>query len=289
VHQKPISSAFPLRSYCIQYRETDLYFITRLLGSEGLGWAIEEHAESVDCHRMVIFADSTQASAFAEDATSRDSIAGMGIRYHGARAGEAKDTIQALAAAVSLSAASFTTLSYDYKSKKTVATSVPTNRPVGGQHAPLLESYDTPGLYACASADEAERYARLQMDAIEARNHRWQGRSTVRTLRRGTRFTLTQGPLSGQFDMPAVYNVLRVVSVGINNLPTPAVHGLAELFGPVTELLEECMQRITGREDEPDSGRQNDSPPMRPPPCPASVLRTCSSKPTSPATPTGST
>jgi type VI secretion system secreted protein VgrG len=234
------------RSYCIQYRETDLDFITRLLGSEGLGWSMEEHVESVAGHRMVLFADSTQANAFAEDATSRDSIAGQGIRYHSARAGEAQDTIQALAAAVSLGAASVTTLSYDYKAKKIVAASVPTNRQVGSMNAPQLESYDTPGLYAYAGADEAQRYARLQMEALEAATQRWQARSTVRTLRPGTRFSLTQGPLGGHTETAPVYNVLRVVSMGINNLPGPAVDGLAELFGPVPELLEECMERITG-------------------------------------------
>ena len=241
------------RSYCIQYRETDLDFITRLLGSEGLGWAMEEHAESVAGHRMVLFADSTQANAFAEDATSRDSIAGQGIRYHNARAGESQDTIQALAAAVSLGAASVTMLSYDYKAKKIVAASVPTNRQVGGTHAPMLESYDTPGVYAYASADEAQRHARLQMEAIEAASQRWQARSTVRTLRPGTRFSLTQGPLSAHIEAAPVYNVLRVVSMGINNLPVKAVDGLAELFGPIPELLEECMQRITGREFESGS------------------------------------
>jgi type VI secretion system secreted protein VgrG len=234
------------RSYCIQYRETDLDFITRLLGSEGLGWSMEEHAESVAGHRMVLFADSTQTNAFAEDATSSDSIAGQGIRYHNARAGEAQDTIQALAAAVSLGAASVTTLSYDYKAKKIVAASVPTNRQVGSMNAPQLESYDTPGLYAYAGADEAQRYARLQMEAMEAASQRWQARSTVRTLRPGTRFSLTQGPLGGNTETAPVYNVLRVVSMGINNLPGPAVDGLAELFGPVPELLEECMERITG-------------------------------------------
>jgi type VI secretion system secreted protein VgrG len=218
------------RSYCIQYRETDLDFITRLLGSEGLGWSMEEHAESVAGHRMVLFADSTQANAFAEDATSRDSIAGQGIRYHNARAGEAQDTVQALAAAVSLGAASVTTLSYDYKAKKIVAASIPTNRQVGSMNAPQLESYDTPGLYAYAGADEAQRYARLQMEAMEVASQRWQARSTVRTLRPGTRFSLTQGPLSGHTETAPVYNVLRVVSMGINNLPGPAVDGLAELF-----------------------------------------------------------
>ena len=243
------------RSYCIQYRESDLDFITRLLSSEGIGWSMEEHAESVAGHRMVLFADSTQASAFPEDATSRDSIAGQGIRYHNARAGEAQDTVQALAAAVSLGAASVTTLSYDYKAKKTVAASVPTNRQLGSMNAPQLESYDTPGLYAYASADEAQRYARLQMEAMEAASQRWQARSTVRTLRPGTRFNLTQGPLSSHSDAAPVYNVLRVVSMGINNLPGKVVEGLAELFGPIPELLEECMQNIAARAQDETSAR----------------------------------
>jgi type VI secretion system secreted protein VgrG len=233
------------RSYCIQYRETDLDFITRLLGAEGLGWSMEEHAESASGHRMVLFADSTQTNTFAEDVTSRDSIAGHGIRYHNARAGEAQDTIQALAAAISLGAASVTTISYDYKTKKIVSASVPTNRQVGSMNAPQLESYDTPGLYAYAGADEAQRYARLQMEAMEAASQRWQARSTVRTLRPGTRFSLTQGPLIDHAEAAPVYNVLRVVSMGINNLPGPAVDGLAELFGPVPELLEECMHQMT--------------------------------------------
>lgn len=233
------------RSYCIQYRETDLDFLTRLLGSEGLGWFMEENTDSVAGHRMVLFADSTQANAFAEDTSSRDGIAGQGIRYHNARAGEAQDTVQALAAAASLGAASVTTLSYDYKAKKIVAASVPTNRQAGSMRAPLLESYDTPGLYAYAGGDEAQRYARLQMEAMEAASQRWQARSTVRTLRPGTRFSLTQGPLGGHTETAPVYNVLRVVSMGINNLPGPAVDGLAELFGPVPELLEECMERMT--------------------------------------------
>jgi uncharacterized protein involved in type VI secretion and phage assembly len=234
------------RSYCIQYRETDLDFITRLLGSEGLGWSMEEHAESVAGHRLVLFADSTQTSAFAEDATSAGGLAGHGIRYHNARAGEEQDTIQALAAGVTLGSASVTMLSYDYKARRSVAATVPTNQQIGGAHAPRLESYDTPGQYAYASADEAQRYARLQMEAIESANQRWQARSTVRTLRPGTRFSLTQGPLDNHRDIAPVYNVLRVVSVGINNLPTQATDGLSELFGPVPELLEDCLHGLNG-------------------------------------------
>jgi uncharacterized protein involved in type VI secretion and phage assembly len=44
--------------------------------------------------------------------------------------------------------------------------------------------------------------------------------------------------------------VLRVLSVGINNLPTAAAASLAELFGPLPALLEECLQQLAAMENE---------------------------------------
>ncbi|KAB8044755.1 hypothetical protein GCN78_28050 [Janthinobacterium rivuli] len=132
-------------------------------------------------------------------------------------------------------------LSYDYKAKKAVAASVPTNMVLGGKNAPMLESYDTPGQYWYANGAQAQRYAQLQMQAHEARAQLWQARSTVRTLRAGTRFTLTQGPLQAADGAAPEYVVLRVASIGVNNLPAPAREGLAELFGPIPELLEETV------------------------------------------------
>ena len=37
------------------------------------------------------------------------------------------------------------------------------------------------------------------------------------------------------------FTLLRVMSVGVNNMPPPARHALAELFGPIPELLEEIL------------------------------------------------
>jgi uncharacterized protein involved in type VI secretion and phage assembly len=103
------------------------------------------------------------------------------------------------------------------------------------------------------------------MEAIEARSRRWQARSTVRTLRPGTRFTLVDAPLkpqsnaqSGQQgDLPPDYVVLRVLSVGINNLPTAAAASLAELFGPLPALLEECLQQLAGAEKNTGTGAES--------------------------------
>nr|WP_244198933.1 type VI secretion system Vgr family protein [Janthinobacterium svalbardensis] len=219
------------RSYCCQYRESDFDFVRRLLTEEGLAWRF-------DGQTMIVFADSSQACATPEDASSTQ---GGGLRFHGARVGEPGDSVQALYARRSLHVGLSSVLSYDYKAKKAVAASVPTNMVLGGKNAPLLESYDTPGQYWYANGAQAQRYAQLQMQAHEARAQLWQARSTVRTLRAGTRFTLTQGPLQAADGAAPEYVVLRVASIGVNNLPAPALEGLAELFGPIPELLEETV------------------------------------------------
>jgi Rhs element Vgr protein len=232
------------RRFCAQYRETDLGFIMRLLTAEGVAWRVEESEESAGGHRIVFFADSRQASACPEDPTSAASNGGAGIRFHGARATEEQDAIQGLMAATSIGAASVAVLSYDYTAKKIIAASVPTNQPIGGKNAPLLEQFDSPGECAFAQEDEATHYASLQIEALEARNRRWMGRSTVRTLRAGTRLTLTQGPLERHRNQLPEYVVVRVVSAGLNNLPKPAAESLAELFGPIPELLEESVESL---------------------------------------------
>jgi type VI secretion system VgrG family protein len=228
---EPFLAEAAARSYCCQYRESDLEFVQRLLAEEGLAWRYEQLEDGVG---VVLFADSSQSSATPEDAAS---AAGGGIRFHGARAGEASDSIQALQARRSVTAALTTLLSYDYKGKQAVTASAPSRLNAGRLQA--LESYDAPGQYAYANAAQAQRYADIQMQGREAAAQLWRGRSTVRTMEAGSRFTLTQGPLPS--DSAPAYVLLRVRSVGVNNLPSPAQQALAELFGPIPELLEDAV------------------------------------------------
>jgi uncharacterized protein involved in type VI secretion and phage assembly len=161
------------RSYCCQYRESDLAFVERLLAEEGLAWRLEQ---AEDGPRMVLFADSRDRSAVTDD----PSIDAGGARFHGAHAREKSDCVQALAALRSVGAAAVTLLSYDYKSKQVVAANSPSRLSNGS--LPWLESFDTPGQYAYADGADARRYADLQMEAHEARSQLWRGRSTLRTL-----------------------------------------------------------------------------------------------------------
>ena len=218
------------RSYCCQYRETDLAFVQRLLAEEGLGWRCEQDGDAAG---IVLFADSTWQGAVPEDASSA-------VRFHGAGPSEASDTVQSIIAQRRLHASLTTVLSANYKAKQVVAGSSPTHKRQGSK-LPLLESFDVPGQYAYANREQAQRHADLQMQRQEARAAIWHGRSTVRTLRAGTRLTVTGLPLKRSRE--AAFTLLRVTSVGVNNMPPPAVHALAELFGPIPELLEEFMAR----------------------------------------------
>ena len=227
-----MAAALP-RSYCCQYRESDLAFVQRLLAEEGLSWRFEQGEEGLE---MVLFADSTSRSAIPDDPSGR----GLGVRFHGAHAREQSDTVQALSSMHRIGPSGTTVLSYDYKCRKAVASSVP-SRLKASAKLPALESYDVPGQYHYADRRQAERYATIQMESREARTQLWRGRSTLRTLRAGTRLDITGAPLA-RLGESAAYTVLRVDSVGVNNLPSRAREALAELFGPIPELLEEALR-----------------------------------------------
>jgi type VI secretion system secreted protein VgrG len=52
------------RSYTVQYRETDLDFVNRLLTEEGISWRIEESSDDKQAgHTLVLFADSASTTS----------------------------------------------------------------------------------------------------------------------------------------------------------------------------------------------------------------------------------
>jgi uncharacterized protein involved in type VI secretion and phage assembly/uncharacterized protein (DUF2345 family) len=225
-----------VRGYSVQYRQTDLAFCSILLADAG-SWRIEEDKDSPAKHRLVIFADSTQKAAFPEDYSSAQTLGGQAV--------EAQDSIQALVSQRQLPSAVVTLLSTDYKTKQSISASAPTAAPYGGKQAPRLESYQSGAPYGVANREQAQRQAELQQQALEARHQRWFASGTVRTLRAGTRFTLSQGPLPELNDPKHPgFNVLSVKHLGINNLPKPAKDGLAELLGGVLELLQGLLSDL---------------------------------------------
>jgi type VI secretion system secreted protein VgrG len=233
IAQSPFLGSGEARSYTVQYRETDLGFVNRLLTEEGISWRIEENAggKNEGGHTLVLFADSVSTTSCPEDASSKqvNAMHGIrkGIRFHRASSQETSDAVQALGSERQLQATTTTVLSWDYHAKRAVTASVPTHHAYGGPNAPRLEAYDHTGAYTFATSAQADRAATLLQESLEARNKTWLGRSTVRTFTSGTHFELTDSPLDAlqslnnktQSANNSRFLLTSLIHAGINNLP----------------------------------------------------------------------
>jgi type VI secretion system secreted protein VgrG len=257
-----------VRPYCVQYRESDLAFVQRLLAEEGLGWRVEEadpgDSSAPSGHRIVFFADSAR---WPENASSRSSVGGAGLRFHRASAVEEQDAIQTFGGWRQLTPAATAMLQWDYQAKHALSADASTahdyTSPTLRDMAPWLQQYEPLGATAdtgrCTRA-ELQHRATCQQQAHEARHKTWLGRSTVRSLRAGEHFALTQSTLDAlselQGEADREFCVHTVHALGVNNLPKelgerlmrqPTRDPFAELDGtpahtPLNTLLDSLAQ-----------------------------------------------
>jgi uncharacterized protein involved in type VI secretion and phage assembly/uncharacterized protein (DUF2345 family) len=225
------------RAYCVQYRESDLTFVQRLLAEEGLSWRVEEDDDAPGGHRLTLFADSRNQ---AEDPTSATALGGPGIRFHRGSSQEQQDSIQTLGAVRRLGTLATVLQGWDYKAHAAISAEVPTALEWGGDEVDSvrqwLASYDPTGDFVFGNEPEARFAATLLQQAHEARSKVWLGQGSVRTLRAGTWGAITQSTLDplalfGQTDDDRSFFFTRVQAVGINNLPKDLIDALARRLG----------------------------------------------------------
>ncbi|WP_284616658.1 type VI secretion system Vgr family protein [Aquabacterium humicola] len=228
--QSAFSGSGGQRSYTVQYRETDLRFVQRLLAEEGLVLRFEPDDGAPDGQTLVILADTVDPASCPEDRCSSSAPGGAGIRFHRDAQVEEQDVVLALGALRHLPIARASALAWDYKGKRAIAADVATLGSVGGDNTPRLEAYDAAGAYAFPSPAQAERALVLAQQAHEARHKTWLGRGTVRSFSAGTQFTLTESTLDVLAALGAAlqgasgggerrFLLTSVVHAGINNLP----------------------------------------------------------------------
>jgi uncharacterized protein involved in type VI secretion and phage assembly len=248
------------RPYCVQYRETDLAFVQRLLAEEGMGWRVEETPaddhQAPGGHTVVLFASS---AAQPEDPSSASDLGGRGIRYHRSSSQEVQDSIQALGAVRQLGPTSTVVVGWDSQAQQVIHAEVPTHHQWGGPEARSLQhwlsSYDPHHSLAALGANPQACATWLQ-EAREARYKSWLGRGSVRTLRAGTWAEVTQSTLDGTLGLDLSMDLDRdaptggsdpearrflfthVQAVGINNLPKDLQAAVARLDGRVDGRLD---------------------------------------------------
>ncbi|KAF0815360.1 Actin cross-linking toxin VgrG1 [Andreprevotia sp. IGB-42] len=196
-----LSKTYTPRGYCVQYRESDFDFVSRLLEEEGIFYFFE-HEE--DKHTLVL-ADAS--SAIAACAVKSD------VPYRPKAGTGEGDDIALWLQSMTVVPASVSLRDYDFEKPTLDLTAIsPTVATVAKQDK--LEVYDYPGNYKAVSGGEA--YAKVRMEEWEARQTRIDGGGSCRTLAAGYSFKLTQ---HFRDSYNAEYALLAVRHDATNNLP----------------------------------------------------------------------
>ena len=215
------------RDVCTQFEESDLAFVERLLAEEGLFYWFEHSADtgsdSLGCHMLVI---ADHNGAFAPNAQPT-------IRFHRASAVERSDSITSWHARRRLATNAIAVASWNEREVKLIGAELQSAHANGD--VPLLRCVDHPGERHFAGRECAERSARLQLEAIEARNKTYAGASTVRTLAPATTFVLAGHAIHDEDrarhgDAAATFAVTGVRHHGRNNLSSQARTLIHKLF-----------------------------------------------------------
>jgi type VI secretion system secreted protein VgrG len=178
-----LSGALPKYEYCVQYRETDFNFVSRLMEQEGIYYYF---AHLADKHTMVI----VNSSSAHQPNPVQDSF------EFRVKSDEQHDfePITQWRAHKEIQTGQVVLRDFDFTAPKVF--------PEAKAKAPRkdasvkLEVYDYPGVFF--KADDGTRYSQLRMEELQARFSRIDGAGNVRGLACGYRFELKGHPRADQ-------------------------------------------------------------------------------------------
>lgn len=170
-------AAHPKREYTVQYQETDLAFLSRLMEYEGIFYFFE-HEEKGE--RLVV-GDSNYAFATLEGHESLPFLPPVGARS------TPETGITALAYRRSLVEKSVQLRDYNYRTPAVQLSSSAAVDDTGrGERQHYGEHFKTP--------DDGDRLAKIRAEELRANKHLHKGRADVLGLHAGQRFTLSGHP-----------------------------------------------------------------------------------------------
>jgi type VI secretion system secreted protein VgrG len=172
-----LRGAYPERAYCVQYRETDFAFASRLMEEEGIFYFFRHENGK---HTLVL-ADSPTAFGWCEERE---------IRYRSTDNSDLRDGrildwqhgYEVRSGRWAHTDYNFTQPNLDLMSPEHTIQKLPGNG--------KFELYDYPGRYE--TLDDGKRLARIRMEEEESRYEMVASASTCRTLAPGGKFTLAR-------------------------------------------------------------------------------------------------
>ncbi len=203
-----LGATYKTRTYCVQYRETDFDFVSRLMEEEGIFYywrhAEDKHelvlADKSGTHKTVAGFEKIPYSEGPKDLVGVRAISQWQMR-HEIRSGK------------------FTLSDYNFETPSTnlkTATAASSRAHAQSAH----EVYDYPGLYAVKA--DGDTRAQIRLDEASARFARFAGQGDTPGLAAGTRFTLERHQRA---DQNAEYVVLRTqIEMTLAGYTTSNVH-----------------------------------------------------------------
>ena len=176
-YTKKLNGTYHPRTYCVQYRETDFSFISRLMEEEGISYYFSHENGK---HTLVLADANTAYSPCLHHATVRYQISsGRGVFLN-------EDMIKTLELRNEIRVGKYSLNDYNFETPATnLLVGMESNQNLGSGE---LEVYDYPGLYAKRA--EGDGFVKVRIQAEEVRIASIYGSSDVRGFASGSSFTL---------------------------------------------------------------------------------------------------
>src|SRR5580658_3991164 len=166
-----LKGTYSPREYCVQYRETDFNFVSRLLEEEGIFYFFEQ---SQDKHTLVLADDTTAFAACPDQPTARFMPSTGGLLDD--------ETVATLEAEFRVQTGTASHTDYDFTKPNTSLFSTLAGQQKG-------EAYDYPGKYL--TKDDGDHYARIRLEELEVNISTVRGESNCMGFQCGYKFTLS--------------------------------------------------------------------------------------------------
>lgn len=188
-----VTASFRTREYCVQYRETDFDFISRLMEEEGMYYFFK--TEGGVQKTIIIDSSGRHEDIEGVPADPSNNIAAKTVQFLDKHAEfrRRRDHVQEFKAAEQILTGKVTLDDYDFTKPQSDLTSIK-SMPTGVHDYKSMEDYDAPGHFHEAS--DGEYYARIQAEAYAWQYRVCKGICDVRTMACGVKFKLDKHPVA---------------------------------------------------------------------------------------------
>jgi type VI secretion system secreted protein VgrG len=207
--ESKLSGSYDPRVYCVQYRESDLDFVQRLLAEEGIYFTTRFDGDT----DKVVLGDDPEGLGDIEGTSALPFAGTYGFV-------SSKEHVMWVREEQSVRPDKTFTRAYDFERPK-LALEGKAEGKDPGEHA--LEVYAWPGRFLDPGV--GQRYAELLLDAMQAERDIVTGESTVLTMAPGRRFTLSDHPYEALNQEYLITALVTEVREGFSSIGSAAQRG----------------------------------------------------------------